>query len=731
MYSSSAGIPRHQQPTENFRRPSSQLQLQWNGRPASSSMSASVSSAKARSFHDENQPMTRSIAHPSQPGLPASRKPRPVSYPSKGAAVPSTAIPRRSSDKDATAIHKPSTARPPLSRVPSISSKALAEVTNLPSATQNRDVSLTTQRSTIRRPHSSMLQVTVQQPAPLSTTRSFSSSTYIGMKSQSATQHRITKSTAGPTTKIHANNSDTTRQKPNAPRPLAVTSSRSSWLKTTPPSSTFPSSAKPPASTSTNAIKQPRSLQQTDIRRGQKPPPAPRPPPGVRQQTMVRPPRPVHHASAEAILLQRSNRTQFSRLSIDKDQDVTMETPNLATRVIATAAAAKSSVSTVSSKASVSSTTSTTTTSTVRSGLRIPVPQQHRQRRGPTAPSTPAMTVAPSGRTPAPRKREPIIPAVPNFDSEMFMDVDVEMIDKDAQDRHRCTVTDTMSMEMSSEDTPRPEEYDDEYDPDPVFVSEYQADIFAYKRELEIKLMPDPDFMDRQPELTWHYRVHLIEWLIQVHSRFSLLQETLHLCVNYLDRYLSRKIIKVDDMQLSGLVALLLASKYEEIQSPSIKVLVELASNKYTAAQVRSTEVEMLQVLQYDLGHPGPMSFLRRISRVDDYDVDLRTLSKYLIDVTLCDHRFVVVPSSMVATLAYRTSMLLLDRKASWTSQHERASGYAESTLVAGVNVLLTMLERPELTHPVLFEMYQDPALLHASTYVHKLGVEWLWSLHL
>ncbi|KAI8603217.1 cyclin-like protein [Dissophora ornata] len=261
------------------------------------------------------------------------------------------------------------------------------------------------------------------------------------------------------------------------------------------------------------------------------------------------------------------------------------------------------------------------------------------------------------------------------------------------------------------------------YDPDPTLVSEYQEAIFAYKREMEIKMLPDPQYMSRQSDLTWHYRVQLIGWLIQVHERFDLLQETLHLCVNYLDRFLSKIVIPVDQLQLAGTVALLLASKYEEIQSPAIEELVFLGGNAYTAARIRQAEIGMLQSLAYDMGAPSPMSFLRRISRADDYDVDIRTLAKYLIDVTLCDHRFIGLPSSMIAAVGYCTSMRLLFR-GEWTVIHEQYSGYTESALHAGINVLLTMLEQPDQTHQALFKKYQDERYLHSSTYVQGLGAQ-------
>ncbi|KAG0200632.1 hypothetical protein BGX33_010884 [Mortierella sp. NVP41] len=309
----------------------------------------------------------------------------------------------------------------------------------------------------------------------------------------------------------------------------------------------------------------------------------------------------------------------------------------------------------------------------------------------------------------ASQQTRPIIPSVPMFETSM------------AIASPRCGALDQMDMDIEPEAN--------SFDLDPSFVSEYQAEIFAYKREMEIRHLPDPTYMDRQADLSWHYRVRLIEWLVEVHDRFDLLQETMHLCVNYLDRFLSKITIPIDQLQLAGTAALLLASKYEEIQSPAIAELSFLGGEAYPPWRIRQAEIGMLQALNYDMGAPGPMSFLRRISRVDDFDMDIRTLAKYLIDVTLCDHRFIGVPSSMVAAVGYRASMRLLGRGA-WTDEHEQCSGYAEYTLSAGINVLLTMLEQPDKTHQSLFNKYQDEKYMGSSTFVQSLGLAKLRSQH-
>lgn len=48
--------------------------------------------------------------------------------------------------------------------------------------------------------------------------------------------------------------------------------------------------------------------------------------------------------------------------------------------------------------------------------------------------------------------------------------------------------------------------------------------------------------------------------------------ETLYLMVNLLDRYLSQVNIKKSEMQLVGLTALLLASKYEDFWHPRVSL---------------------------------------------------------------------------------------------------------------------------------------------------------------
>lgn len=166
-------------------------------------------------------------------------------------------------------------------------------------------------------------------------------------------------------------------------------------------------------------------------------------------------------------------------------------------------------------------------------------------------------------------------------------------------------------------------------------------------------MLPNAHYMDNQAEIQWSMRSVLMDWLIQVHHRFSLLPETLFLTVNYIDRFLSCKIVSLGKLQLVGATAIFVAAKYEEINCPSVSEIVYMVDGGYTVDEILKAERFMLSMLQFELGWPGPMSFLRRISKADDYDLETRTLAKYFLEVTIMDERFVGCPPSYIAAGAH------------------------------------------------------------------------------
>ncbi|EDK39961.2 hypothetical protein PGUG_04059 [Meyerozyma guilliermondii ATCC 6260] len=254
---------------------------------------------------------------------------------------------------------------------------------------------------------------------------------------------------------------------------------------------------------------------------------------------------------------------------------------------------------------------------------------------------------------------------------------------------------------------------------DVTMVAEYAPEIFNYMHELEHRLLPDAYYMDSQDELKWEMRSVLIDWVVQVHSRFNLLPETLFLTVNYIDRFLSKRKVSLSRFQLVGAVALFIAAKYEEINCPTVQEVAYMADNAYSVDDFLKAERFMIDVLEFDMGWPGPMSFLRRTSKADDYDYETRTLAKYFLEITIMDSRFVASQPSWLAAGAHYLSRKLLGR-GSWSEAHVFYSGYTETQLRPLAEVLLQNCRNAETNHKAIFDKYSERRYRRSSTFVQE-----------
>ncbi|KAK9369720.1 cyclin-like protein [Lipomyces kononenkoae] len=256
---------------------------------------------------------------------------------------------------------------------------------------------------------------------------------------------------------------------------------------------------------------------------------------------------------------------------------------------------------------------------------------------------------------------------------------------------------------------------------DVSMVSEYSEEIFEYMRELEIRFRPNPAYMDNQTEVHWSMRSILVDWLVQVHNRFGLLPETLYLTINYIDRFLSLKVVSLAKLQLVGATALFVAAKYEEINCPSVNEIVYMVDHSYTAEEIFKAERFMIGLLEYNLGWPGPMSFLRRTSKADDYDLETRTLAKYILEVTIMDERFVGSLPSWLAAAAHCLARKML-LKGDWTLAHVNYSGYTMAQLRPAINALIECCRNPKDHHRAVYEKYCDRKYKKAALFV----AEWI-----
>ncbi|KAJ8287038.1 hypothetical protein GJAV_G00046320 [Gymnothorax javanicus] len=219
----------------------------------------------------------------------------------------------------------------------------------------------------------------------------------------------------------------------------------------------------------------------------------------------------------------------------------------------------------------------------------------------------------------------------------------------------------------------------DDYD-NPMLCSEYVKEIYNYLRQLEVDQAVRPKYLEGR-EVTGNMRAILIDWLVQVQVKFRLLQETMYMTVAIIDRFLQDHPVPKKQLQLVGVTAMFIASKYEEMYPPEIADFAFVTDKAYTTAQIRHMEMKILRVLKFSFGRPLPLQFLRRASKVGEVTAENHTLAKYFMELTMVDYEMVHFSPSLVASAAFALSLKVFEC-GDWTPTLQHYMGYAEASLI-------------------------------------------------
>lgn len=168
--------------------------------------------------------------------------------------------------------------------------------------------------------------------------------------------------------------------------------------------------------------------------------------------------------------------------------------------------------------------------------------------------------------------------------------------------------------------------------------------------------------MDIQTEITWRMRGILVDWLIEIHTSFRLLPETIFLAINIVDRFCATQVVSLVKYQLMGITALFIAAKYEEVVCPSVSNFLYMTDGGYSDDELLKAERWVLQMIGWDLSYPNPLNYLRRISKADDYDNQCRTVAKYFLEMSCVDRHLLAYPPSVLAAASAWLARKVLDR---------------------------------------------------------------------
>ena len=220
-----------------------------------------------------------------------------------------------------------------------------------------------------------------------------------------------------------------------------------------------------------------------------------------------------------------------------------------------------------------------------------------------------------------------------------------------------------------------------------------------------------------QPHINAKMRAILVDWLVEVHLKFKLVPETLYLTVNLIDRFLEIQEVPRNKLQLVGVTALLLASKYEEIYPPEIRDLVYITDRAYNKADILKMESTMLNKLEFNLTVPSIGVFLARFLKAGQVDdVRMTHTAHFIAERTLQELRFAAYVPSVLAASAVHLARQVLHQAPVWTRSLEHYTQYAEATIVPCVQDLVALMAAPKGSLTAVVKKYENPKLSSVST---------------
>lgn len=233
----------------------------------------------------------------------------------------------------------------------------------------------------------------------------------------------------------------------------------------------------------------------------------------------------------------------------------------------------------------------------------------------------------------------------------------------------------------------------------------YAVENHDYLKSIEIKYQPLQNYMQRQRHMDDWMRACLVDWMASLSLHLKVHQETLHLAISYLDRFLSRVEVVPDSLQLIGMAALLIAAKFEEERVDSRKLL-NLTENTYSISQINEFERLILRTLRFNLAAPTSIVFLK----IYCYEAGASSLVTFLA-MYMCELLLMVrVPysPSCLAAASLASAQYNLGVEV-WSRKLEIFSGYKLTDLRVCIDLVDRMFKSSRnLKLSVIRKKYED-----------------------
>lgn len=185
-------------------------------------------------------------------------------------------------------------------------------------------------------------------------------------------------------------------------------------------------------------------------------------------------------------------------------------------------------------------------------------------------------------------------------------------------------------------------------------------ELWKVMKHKEAKYKHDHTYLRRHAGIEPQMRAILIDWLVEIAYAYRLHRETLHLALEYMDRFMSQthQQMQIDRLQLIGITSLFLAAKVEEIYPPKLRELASHMENYSSNNEeaISQFELFMLKTLNWEISpitaNTWLMAYLQIASiNYHSYLFDSNASTHANTDMTKVHGTYVVMPLHVLKTL--------------------------------------------------------------------------------
>lgn len=188
------------------------------------------------------------------------------------------------------------------------------------------------------------------------------------------------------------------------------------------------------------------------------------------------------------------------------------------------------------------------------------------------------------------------------------------------------------------------------------------------RAELAIEQMRDEMLLPSTPiaRMRIAHRDLVVDLIAEICDEFSLQTQTAHLSISYFDRFMSRSRQESVDLRLVSIVCVVLACKFFETKVPALKDLTDtFTEQKYTRAQLKIAELNVLTELDWKLHHATPHAFLEKMCELrDTLSQACQRRAAFLIDMSYWESALLEFSPCIIAGAAFLCAVEMIEEGA-------------------------------------------------------------------